>query len=1152
MQSAQQAADRRVGVRHASLRSPRSFPTIKSPPGAVTPGGIHYTQGNSRENVGNGSSPVTSPTKDMSPILDLENNLIPANILSLGYDQTLFNTIKPVSQAKSCHHCGLHGARRCSQCRQTYYCSVECQKKDWTAHSIICKPQNEAVSKSPSGEGERSRLPQIEFSPDPKNQQEVEKRITLSDLQEREIRKGMESQAFVIEFSSPSNFFLQLYNPKSVESLLKVSSALKEIYTNPGNLKNGYTPALGEVCVAKYTQDKNWYRVLVQNMDVTMKTAHVLYLDYGNQETVTFDNLQQTHKDLELLPPAALKCTLANICAPPCGWTPECLIEVRKLLLGQKLSVTVVQVVQGEIPCYAVDLSMQHTGVHVAKLLLEKRYAFTEEGKSGFQNQDPEMGMRDLLYRKFTFFIDGTQEKPTKNSESQPPTQVLKAINVSVGDVFNAAISDIQNPEEFYCQQLQNARQLADLMETMMKHFSATPADPGFSPSVGEICSAQFTGDDRWYRASVLEHTSRDSVLVGYIDFGNLEVVPLSRLRHILPSMLTFPLQAIKCSLAGVKPSSDKWTKEATSTMMALVANKLVTVKVVAQTALCLVVELLDGSVTPEIVISTQLIESGVAVRKETVTMQSHSVHGSKPNDVGSFTEKQIELPIGKAVDVSVCMLRSPGQFCCQMCNEKDLKSLNEVNVLLRQHCLKNAPSDYLPKEGEVCCAFFSGDGNWYRARVTKVTKTGLMSVCFLDYGDIQEVTADKLCMIPSQLLELPFQAIRCTLAGVTPVGGQWGEESKEKFQMCVVGLKLQAKAICKTEDGYAVELFETESARLISDVLIAEQVAFPDDTKKNVGGVINSPTPKASSSPKAITPESNRSVDRGQAPTTNTSNPDHLNGVKTSSPKGQRSMKNSFTESSAVNKANKQLNGDVCTAREWKSIGLPINEATPACVLSVISPDLFYAYPKESRVDKAKLQQVLMDISQYCKAGTAKRSFVPSIGDMCCARFTADGQWYRAIVVDTAESTAKILYADYGNLETLPISSLHPMKESFLEPPVPIIKCRLADLSPVSEQWSAAAIELLRSLVVGEKIMVTALSVDCGLYSVSVEKLQNTGILRVGEKLISEGLARVSNNSPSKGATCKGECCCSRELRRRVEKLEQILVHLLKQETIQ
>lgn len=62
-----------------------------------------------------------------------------------------------------------------------------------------------------------------------------------------------------------------------------------------------------------------------------------------------------------------------------------------------------------------------------------------------------------------------------------------------------------------------------------------------------------FLEDNLWYRAAVTAYASEDTVLVDYMDYGNSDSLPLTRLRPIIPSLMDLPAQAIRCSLAGMK-----------------------------------------------------------------------------------------------------------------------------------------------------------------------------------------------------------------------------------------------------------------------------------------------------------------------------------------------------------------------------------------------------------------------------------------------------------------------------------------------------------------------------------------------------------------------------------------------------------------------
>ncbi len=71
------------------------------------------------------------------------------------------------------------------------------------------------------------------------------------------------------------------------------------------------------------------------------------------------------------------------------------------------------------------------------------------------------------------------------------------------------------------------------------------------------FCCAQFTEDESWYRARITESATKGTAQaqVIYVDFGNHEALPVSRLRMLRKEHAELPMMAVLCALDGAVPS---------------------------------------------------------------------------------------------------------------------------------------------------------------------------------------------------------------------------------------------------------------------------------------------------------------------------------------------------------------------------------------------------------------------------------------------------------------------------------------------------------------------------------------------------------------------------------------------------------------------
>lgn len=82
-------------------------------------------------------------------------------------------------------------------------------------------------------------------------------------------------------------------------------------------------------------------------------------------------------------------------------------------------------------------------------------------------------------------------------------------------------------------------------------------------------------------------------------------------------------------------------------------------------------------------------------------------------------------------------------------------------------------------KKGTICASKFSVDDKWYRSRVLHTLGKGLYEVEFIDFGNVDEVSADDLKRLPQKLVDFEPQAKLCTLSyiRVNKNAGKFAEE---------------------------------------------------------------------------------------------------------------------------------------------------------------------------------------------------------------------------------------------------------------------------------------------------------------------------------------------------------------------------------------
>lgn len=118
-------------------------------------------------------------------------------------------------------------------------------------------------------------------------------------------------------------------------------------------------------------------------------------------------------------------------------------------------------------------------------------------------------------------------------------------------------VTETKQSLSFWAQHVDSGSQLEKLMDDLHNELSTSPPLPGsYTARKGDLCAALFV-DNNWYRARVENVVSPKQVHVFYIDYGNREALPVTRLCPLPSAFHSFPAQAHEYHMAFIELPSD-------------------------------------------------------------------------------------------------------------------------------------------------------------------------------------------------------------------------------------------------------------------------------------------------------------------------------------------------------------------------------------------------------------------------------------------------------------------------------------------------------------------------------------------------------------------------------------------------------------------
>ena len=671
-------------------------------------------------------------------------------------------------------------------------------------------------------------------------------------------------------------------NHSHVRNFIQLCADLNSTFSQCKN--TSYRPMVGELCVAWYNQ--SWHRaeILCHNTDGNFL---VQLIDCGQKQSFSCANLRGLEEQKFLtLPRQAFLVSLSGVePIDPSGiWEDRAIQFLNNRIAHQKVEAEVVYVKGNKFSVRMVDPSsvdnltvnqvLVSEGFAKAKLgesvttpttpntpsmiyyqSTEKSPALTTPQESSLNQSNPgfkchaedasltekddslkaggscgsltqQKNHKDSPRNTTTsLFTKPKAEEINRNTSSGSPVASKNQLKISPPVIpsleteWPAVVTHAVDPMNIWVIPQDKLESFAVVLTDTEKHCAA-PVKERCPAQVGVFCLAPF--DNHFYRCKVTS-INQTTVNVQFVDFGNKETVPSSRLVALSEKLCEAPALAIQCRLDRIThPDGEHaFSSQCKQFFKANVSDKQVIVQIHRtvddKMAVSIQVQMDGGDAD----LSYELVKQGFAAFVSGVQngVQTPSDIQTPSDSPKPFVESDLpDYALPESCQVGITNVNTPSQFWVLEVNElSQLDILNkELNSFASSAAAMPLSADYT--EGCLCCTLFSEDNVWYRAVILSCDGANY-KVRFVDYGNECTAPAKDVRMLPSSFMAHPPRAVQCSLFGIEPFDSNWSPDSTA-FLVSNSQSILNAKSHGKNGDTVMLELFDSE-VQSLSDQMV-------------------------------------------------------------------------------------------------------------------------------------------------------------------------------------------------------------------------------------------------------------------------------------------------------------------------------------------
>ncbi|XP_046749603.1 uncharacterized protein LOC124413211 isoform X2 [Diprion similis] len=321
------------------------------------------------------------------------------------------------------------------------------------------------------------------------------------------------TEVCIASFRNHNMIFVRSLVPSEMETFNRLTQEVAKWSTKVQKLTE--LPVIGEMVLAKYIEDGNFYRAIVRQ--IKEQKIIVSYVDFGNIETTSLENLRPISDSLKQYESCVARIVLKNV-PKDVPMTKE-LSEYLGMLAGSEKPLMCT--FEGSPSTDGVFLKFSDGTCINEKVLklLTPSWKKEEDDKTVFLLSDLDV------------------------AELGEPGQTL-----SVLCLFSyGALLHILAPYD-----VELINHITDVMAAQIKEYCDQQKEH-YIPRADELCIAPYEGI--WYRAVCLEtNTSATESTVNFIDYGNVETVSHENIRVMTKDFMSTKTLANVCQIVNLGP----------------------------------------------------------------------------------------------------------------------------------------------------------------------------------------------------------------------------------------------------------------------------------------------------------------------------------------------------------------------------------------------------------------------------------------------------------------------------------------------------------------------------------------------------------------------------------------------------------------------